>query len=69
MPAEKSAANQRTKRGRPFEKGQSGNPAGKPRGTRSRLTQAAEALLDGEAEKLTRKAIELALQGDIAALH
>jgi hypothetical protein len=30
---------------------------------------AAEALLDGEAEALTRKAIELAKQGDITALR
>jgi hypothetical protein len=51
--------------GRPF---QSGNP-GKPRGARHRTTQAVEALLDGEAEKLTRKAIEMALAGDVTALR
>jgi Family of unknown function (DUF5681) len=44
----------------PFEPGQSGNPAGKPKGTRNKTTLAVEALLDGEAETLTRKAIELA---------
>lgn len=55
-------------RGRPFTKGQSGNPAGKPKGVRNRSTLAAEALLDGEAEQLTRKAIELALAGDTIAL-
>ena len=43
-----------------FQPGQSGNPAGKPRGTRSAITLAAEALLDGEAEALTRKCIDLA---------
>ena len=46
-----SAANTaRNQRGRPFTKGQSGNPAGKPKGARHRATLAAEALLDGEAE-------------------
>src|SRR5690348_2496063 len=47
-------------RGRPFRPGESGNPAGRPRGARNRTTLAAEQLLDGEAEVLTRKAIELA---------
>jgi hypothetical protein len=55
-------------RGRPFVKGVSGNPAGKPKGARNRSTLAAEALLDGEAEKLTRKAIDMALAGDVFAL-
>lgn len=58
----------RKQRGRPFLKGVSGNPAGKPKGARNRSTLAAEALLDGEAERLTRKAIELALGGDVVAL-
>lgn len=52
-----------------FPKGQSGNPAGKPRGARHRYTMAAQALLDGEAEALTRKAVEKALEGDMAALR
>jgi Family of unknown function (DUF5681) len=43
-----------------FQPGQSGNPAGKPKGTRNKTTLAVEALPDGEAETLTRKAIELA---------
>jgi hypothetical protein len=53
----------------PFEPGQSGNPAGKAKGTRNKVTLAIEALLDGEAEALTRKAIELAKGGDLAALR
>ena len=53
----------------PFEPGKSGNPAGKLKGTRNRTTLAVEALLDGEAETLTRKAIELAKRGDLAALR
>ena len=56
-------------RGRPFEKGKSGNPGGRPRGARSRTTLAAQVLLDGEAEALTRKAVELALGGDVTALR
>ena len=50
-----------------FQPGKSGNPAGKPAGARNKTTLAVEALLDGEAEGLTRKAIELANAGDIAA--
>ena len=45
-----------------------GNP-GKPRGARHRATQAAMALLDGEAEALTRRAVDLALDGDTTALR
>jgi hypothetical protein len=45
-----------------FQPGQSGNPAGKPNGARHAATLAAEALLDGEAEALTRKCVELAFE-------
>lgn len=57
----KSAANTR---GRPFAPG---NP-GKPRGARHKVSRAVEALMEGEAEALSRKAIELALAGDLTAL-
>lgn len=43
--------------------------AGKPRGTRHKATQAVLALLDGEAEALTRQAVTMALAGDGAALR
>jgi len=43
--------------------------SGKPRGARHKATLAVQALLDGEAEALTRKAVELALEGDMAALR
>ena len=52
-----------------FRKGRSGNPAGRPRGSVNSATRAAILLLDGEAEALTRKAVELALAGDPAALR
>ncbi|TNF12799.1 MAG: hypothetical protein EP320_11070 [Rhodobacteraceae bacterium] len=45
-----------------------GNP-GKPKGTRHRVTRAVLDLLDGEAEKLTGKAVEMALGGDATALR
>ena len=56
-------------RGRPFEKGTSGNPSGRPRGSRNATTLALEVLLDGQAQALTQKAIDLALTGDIPALR
>ena len=57
------------KQGSRFKPGKSGNPAGKPKGSRNAATLAMEALLDGEFEALTRKAIELAKGGDMAALR
>ena len=56
-------------RGKPFTKGASGNPSGRPKGSRDRATIAADVLLQGEAEAITRKAIELALSGDTVALR
>ena len=43
--------------------------AGRPKGARNKATQAVLALLEGEGEALTRKAIEMALAGDGAALR
>src|SRR5437868_15544044 len=56
-------------RGRPFQKGRSGNPLGRRVGCRNRTTITAAALLAGEAEALTRMAVELALIGDPTALR
>jgi len=47
-PAENTAKKQR---GRPFKAGRSGNPEGRPRGSRNNATMAVEALLDGEAHR------------------
>jgi hypothetical protein len=41
---------------------------GRKPGSRNRTTLAALNLLDGEAERLSRRAVELALAGDVAAL-
>jgi Family of unknown function (DUF5681) len=53
----------------PFEKGQSGNPAGRPPGARNKATIMAEMLLQGEVEEMTRVAIKRAKEGDMAALR
>ena len=56
-------------RGRPFAKGRSGNPTGRPAGARNKKTLAAAVLLEGEAEALTRRAVEMALAGDPTAMR
>jgi hypothetical protein len=43
--------------------------AGRPKGARNRATQAVLALLEGEGEALTRKAVQMALAGDGVALR
>ena len=55
--------------GRRYQPGQSGNPQGCPTGSRHKVSLAVQELLDGESEALTRKCIELALEGDMAALR
>jgi hypothetical protein len=52
-----------------FQKGESGNPAGRPRGSRNRATLLMESLLADDAEAIGRKAIEMAKQGDMAAIR
>jgi hypothetical protein len=52
-----------------FQKGQSGNLQGKPKGTRNRTTILAQNLLEGEAEALVRKVVQLALDGDLTCLR
>ncbi len=69
MNQENTAKTTGEQRGRPFPKGQSGNPAGRPQGSRNKATLAMEVLLDGQAETITQKAIDLALQGDMTALR
>ena len=51
-----------------FEKGQSGNPAGKPTGARDKRTELRE-LLRPHAKDLVAKVVELAKSGDTTALR
>jgi hypothetical protein len=61
-------ASTRDEHGR-WRKGYAPNPKGRPAGSRHKTTLAIEALLEGEAEALTRKAIEMAMNGDVVALR
>jgi hypothetical protein len=51
-------------RGRPF---QPGNP-GRPRGSRNRVTQIAEQVVEAGAEQAIRKILQLGLAGDVSCL-
>jgi hypothetical protein len=55
--------------GRPFQPGQSGNPAGKPKGARNRQTLILEAMVDKAGPKLVKKAIAMALSGDASVMR
>lgn len=50
-----------------WKKGESGNPAGKPQGTRHKATMAVLALMEGGAEEITRAVVDAARAGDLAA--
>lgn len=52
-----------------FKTGQSGNPGGRPKAALNKATLASQTLPDGEAEALTRKVVELAKDGNLAALR
>jgi hypothetical protein len=65
MTADKTA---RKQRGRPFAKGVSGNPAGRPQGSRHKVSLLVESMLAGEAEALAATALQCAKAGDATLL-
>jgi Family of unknown function (DUF5681) len=62
--AENTAGKQR---GRPFARGQSGNPAGKPRGACNKVTVAVESLMGEYGPQVTARVVKRACEGDMAA--
>jgi hypothetical protein len=52
-----------------FAKGNSANPARKPKGARHRATLIAEALIDGQAEELVQRAVAMAMGGDASTMR
>jgi hypothetical protein len=62
---EKSGQNQTGR----FQKGMSGNPSGKPKGARARVTQLAEKLLDDDRDAIVRTVIAAAKGGDPTAMR
>src|ERR1700750_2162712 len=62
MVADVSAGQQR--RGRPFQPGQSGNPRGRPAGSRNRVTALLDHLAEADAGDVLRAIIAKARAGD-----
>jgi hypothetical protein len=50
-----------------FQPGQSGNPAGKPKGARHRTTLLAEKLMQADAEDIVKSVLDAAKGGDMTA--
>jgi Family of unknown function (DUF5681) len=65
--SEETIDQKRSAKGR-WKKGASGNPSGRPSGSRNRSTLFFEELLSGQGEALIQKGIELSLKGDTRAL-
>jgi hypothetical protein len=57
------------KQGSRFQKGRSGNPNGRPKGSRNATTLMCEAMLGGQAQAITQTLIKMALERDPIALN
>jgi hypothetical protein len=53
----------------PFQRGQSGNPAGRPLGSRKPSTMLLQSVLENRGEKIAETLIKMAEDGDIAAIR
>ena len=51
-----------------FLKGHSGNPVGREKGSRNRVTMLAEQIFDNSAEAVIHKAVSMSLEGNFGAL-
>jgi Family of unknown function (DUF5681) len=52
-----------------FQKGQSGNPTGRPRGSRNKASLRMQEMLEQRAEELVNKLVAMAIAGNIGALR